>query len=187
MSISCCGGKVLSEETAIALNNDAVEMIFTVDEKCIALKDSILNMALIKLNEAISKDSLYVRAYQNKSHILRMLNRDREAISTMEQVLNIKETPENNFILGAIYEKVRDTLSATKYYRKAIMSYDELLNVTQDSISYMNLYFMLSFIEDEDPAISRIRESLKNNSCFPWEEFDIFFKNFDRAEFINQL
>jgi tetratricopeptide (TPR) repeat protein len=190
--VSCCGrGKSVQSgysgsNAAIELNDAAVELMFVTDEDTVR-RDSMLNLALTKLDEAIAIDSLYVTARQNKSQVLRMLGRNSESVSTLERLLRISNTPEHNFALGVTCEKTGDTLSAQRYYREAVAAYDRILADKPDSMPVlMNRYFTLFFIQGKDKTMAQMRELLENDHG-PSEEYMMLFEEFDKTEFITQF
>lgn len=164
-----CGGtkKSYSEhsysEEAIALNNEATQLMIYADFSAEKERDSLLNKALQKLDEAIAIDSLNIVIWQNKVQILMKFCRYQETLVALEQVLKTKESPEAVTMLGLTYERMGDTLSARKHYQKALVAYDKLLVAEPDSyLLLLNKYFILLSLEADEETLAQMRKVLNS-------------------------
>lgn len=127
-------------------------------------KDTLLKEALVILDYAIKTDSGFTDAYLNKSAVYRELNQYDMALSTLEDLLQIKNNPEAIFLVGLIYEKQGNLDRAQSHYNEALKAYDVYLKTPLATArDEMNRDNVLLFLEGKEEVLDRINEELSRS------------------------
>lgn len=185
-----CNRNKPSGPTAEELTDRASRLIEQMSiEEDTQVKDSLIGAALADLDQAIAKDSTCFRAYLTKANLLGMRGQYAEAIVTLERELAVKPFPEVYFVLGVTHEKLKDTASATVYYKQALAAYDEQLQAdSADDYARFNRDFMLIFAAGREEALRSVDERLKAE---PGNEellkLKTLFEEFNRDQFVTDF
>ncbi|MGE5354033.1 MAG: tetratricopeptide repeat protein [Acidobacteriota bacterium] len=160
---------------SMELNNKALS--FWQKEMLKEKPDSSVAVLVISLlDSAITADSSYYLAYDNKANILLGYGRTLEAIETMEKCIkNIPDFAEGIDLLGMVYEFIGSKKEAIKNYEKALAVYRKRFTEKHDFNDYSNGIITLLQLGRKKEA-----ESLVNN--LPGEFPD---KSKGTADFIN--
>lgn len=119
--------KVAIDTIAIELNDSAVKLYTTFDEK------NILK-AIQLLDRAIDIAPNYFLAYWNKFLFQNELNMKDQAFETIKTLELLRpQSPELILSLGAFYEKNGDSIMAIEKYRKANSIYESILDTIENN------------------------------------------------------
>lgn len=122
----------------------------SIDPRAGRLNDSALsimmhsqdyNKAIALLGQATAIDTNFYMAFWNKTNFQLELNQFDSALITAKNLNRIKpESPEYFFVVGIIYDKMRDTISSQKYFQESENRYERILdtmNTTNKDYSNM--------------------------------------------------
>ena len=130
----CSHSQVKTTSDAKTLTDQAIQL--EKDRNAMVETRSVLEERKINLlNQAISRDSMYIDAYCVKLIAQNSLKKFDEALITAKQMAKIK--PQDWFIdlnVGEAYERTGDTITAVLYYRKSF----NILNKELDTMSVKN-------------------------------------------------
>jgi tetratricopeptide (TPR) repeat protein len=151
-----------------------------------------LNVAIKLLDSAIAIDSAIISAYINKSQALRLLDKNHEALQTINYVIQIDPNFEEAYTSkGFIYEKLGKHDSANIEYKKSIQTYKNNMiyyNDMKKKNALINIAILESFLDYEKGLmqINFLIEKNKEDSELKIMK-KIWFDDFNRKEFINNF
>ena len=178
---SSCNGqkKDVYNPKAIGLNNRAVEFI----------KTEQYDSALIYLDKAIKIDTTYYLAYGNKVTVYCTLKNFKDASLIAEKVIEVKsDLAEGWKFAGMLKDKLGDTLSAVKYYKKSIEIYDERI-ANPDKQRYLKAnklnravsYLLIGQEETGHNEIKKLKE------LYPSDTFLDDLLKINKQEYLKQI
>lgn len=184
---SCSSKQKKVNPEAIVLNNQAMEIFNQTIFKPLVESESKLNEALFLLDKAISIDSNYLLAYNNKVNVELKLGNYNAALKTLDKIYEIDNNAETISLQGFIYEKTGQLDSANKKYIQAMKMYENQINQNPELVEpKVARAFMLIFTENENVALIEINNLLKqypnNESAIMMEQT---IRHFHRESFIN--
>ena len=152
-------------------------------------QDSLLK-AVNLLDQAILIDSNYYMAYSNKATLLCYLNKNIEAINTLDKILAINPNlDELNTFKGFLLEKSGDSSKALETYKNVLAQYEKRLTTDSLNVSIMlNKAFLYFFTDGYDRGV---KEFEIISSRFPKntevENMRNVFVSFNRQAFIDSI
>lgn len=181
--------KDYKNKSAIAINNNAMDL-YAASRFSDSNSTKDLHLAVLMLDSAIAMDKQYHQAYLNKASVLFALHSYEEGLKTLKAVVQLRPNlVEAISIQGFVYEKLGKYETAKEYYRKAISTYDGLIQENTNNVSAKtNRSFILLLLEGRDSAIydiNRVLEQHPNDSTIRMVQQ--FIVNFDRNSFINSF
>lgn len=184
---SCSSEQKKVNPEAILLNNQAMEIFNQTIFKPLSESENKLNEALFLLNKAISLDSNYLLAYNNKVNVELKLGNYNAALKTLDKIYELDNNAETISLQGFIYEKTGQLDSANKKYIQAMEMYENQINQNPELVELKAARaFMLIFTENEKVALIEINNLLKqypnNESAIMMEQT---IRHFHRESFIN--
>jgi tetratricopeptide (TPR) repeat protein len=181
--------EILVDSLAIQLNDSALERYqnyaFGIDSD-----KKNLELAIQELDQAIEIEPEVALYYSNKAQILLAMEKDDEAIKTLQKVIEFQPYhAEILSMIGFIYERNKRNSEARNWYERSYGAYEKRIEENRYVInSKINLAFLKFFLQDEEAAITAYND-LKDR--YPESDEVLFmeylFKDFDREKFLQDL
>ena len=164
---------------AIALNNKGVEFI----------KIQKFDSALIYLDKAIKIDATYYLSYSNKCTIYCTLKDFKNALIVAEKEIEVKpDLAEGWTFAGMLNDKLGDTLSALKYYKKSIEIYNERISNPNKQkylkANKLNRAISYVLIGQEETGVNEIKKLKK---LYPSDTFLDGFLKINKQEYLKEI
>lgn len=152
--------------TPLELNGKAVKLIEKAKSKLIpfAERDSLLNVAMMLLDECIQKDSSFTYAYLNKAEILRKKGLYLESLEVLLKPNDQKKDPDVLFEIAITYIKLGNKVKGKEYLNKSAMTYDILIKNEGPRFNLLDgKEFVMCFIEGKEKRLVRIKKLIKDD------------------------
>ncbi len=157
----------------------------------VTMTDSAYQQAILLLDKATAIDSNYYRAYHNKMGFQMKLKQYDSALVTSNNLIRIRPAaPDIYFTCGVIYEKGQDTISSKKYFQKAQLLYDNILDtmsVTNRShdILAMNRAIGRIMLGDEKEGNRQLQQLVATTANAAIKEEAASYINKNKRELLN--
>ncbi len=157
------------DENAINLNNQAMELQML----------GKLDSALIIYDKAISIDPHFILAYVNKSGALMHLNRNKQALETLQIATQFEHAYAELFVgEGIAFERCDDFQKAKESYKKAINLFNKREITTDNYQSIVEIAILLTFTHSKEFASMRISNIINKYNPKGYDlENILMFKN----------
>jgi tetratricopeptide (TPR) repeat protein len=149
--------------------------------------------AIDLLDQATKLDSNYFNAYQNKLAFLGAVKQYVRALETVKELIRLRPNiPDFYVTAGVLYEQLGDTVESVKYFKTALVHFDNVLDtMTKQNQNYnmLNMSKSLTIIlsGEEEKGTKLLRQNYNNLTDTLLKESMTVFIGKSRQEILDGL
>jgi tetratricopeptide (TPR) repeat protein len=146
--------------------------------------------ALSYLDKATKLDSNYYLGFSNKRIVQTQLKLYRDLITTTKSLIRLRPlAPDFYLSAGTLYEKLNDSVSATKYYEQALILYNHLLDTVSLQNGNYDIFFMdraldIILLGDQNKGDSLLKQLYDRQTDDDFRQMTLSFMNKNKKKLI---